>query len=70
MIQQGRPLTKVRQFPEHKDIKLTLRYAHLAPEHLRAAAASLDTVLRHDPARAQAGHKALQIVDRPALTAL
>jgi hypothetical protein len=29
----------------HSDIKITMRYAHLAPDHLRAAVSSLDGVL-------------------------
>jgi hypothetical protein len=29
----------------HSDIAITMRYAHLAPDHLRAAAASLDGIL-------------------------
>jgi hypothetical protein len=30
---------------EHRDIAITMRYAHLAPDHLRAAVASLDGIL-------------------------
>jgi len=45
MVQAGRPLQEVKDFLGHKTLAVTLRYAHLAPENLRKAAASLDGVL-------------------------
>jgi hypothetical protein len=41
---------------------MTNRYAHLAPENLRAAVAVLDDIL---PARAQAGRKDFAKVTEP-----
>lgn len=41
---------------------MTLRYSHLAPEHLRAAVAVLDDVF---PAGAQAGHKLQRVTEAP-----
>ncbi len=35
-------LNTVRWFLEHKDPKMTLRYAHSSPEHLHSAAAKLN----------------------------
>jgi len=35
-IWSGRPLPEVATLAGHRDIKMTLRYAHLAPNHLRA----------------------------------
>jgi integrase len=45
LVQQGRSLREVQELLGHSDIKITMRYAHLAPDHLRAAVASLDTIL-------------------------
>jgi len=45
MVQAGRPLQEVKDFLGHKTLAVTLRYAHLAPENLRKAASSLDSVL-------------------------
>ena len=36
LVQAGRPLSEVAALAGHRDIKMTLRYAHLAPSHLRA----------------------------------
>ena len=35
----------VKEFLGHKDIKMTLRYAHLAPDYKRAAISRLDTYM-------------------------
>ena len=45
MVQAGRPLQEVKDYLGHKTLAVTLRYAHLAPENLRKAAASLDNIL-------------------------
>jgi integrase len=45
LVQQGRSLKEVKELLGHSDIAITLRYAHLAPDHLRAAVASLDGIL-------------------------
>jgi Phage integrase family len=45
LVQQGRSLREVKELLGHSDIQITMRYAHLAPDHLRAAVASLDGVL-------------------------
>lgn len=36
---------EVKELLGHSDIAITMRYAHLAPDHLRAAVASLDGIL-------------------------
>jgi len=41
LIMAGIDLPTVRKWMGHSDIKTTLRYAHLSPEHLRQAAARL-----------------------------
>lgn len=42
LVMAGVDLTTVQKLMGHKDIKMTLRYAHLAPEHLKAAVESLN----------------------------
>ena len=50
LVQAGVPLTEVRDVLGHSTIKMTERYAHLAPENMRAALARLEggsSRLRH-----------------------
>lgn len=41
LVQAGQPLAVVRDLLGHSSLAVTSRYAHLAPEHLRAAVGSL-----------------------------
>jgi site-specific recombinase XerD len=41
----GADLVTVKELMGHKDIKMTLRYTHLAPEHKRATIQLLDTYM-------------------------
>ncbi|HEX9869131.1 MAG TPA: site-specific integrase, partial [Candidatus Tectomicrobia bacterium] len=43
LVMAGVDLITVKEFLGHKDIKMTLRYAHLAPDYKRAAINRLDT---------------------------
>jgi integrase len=43
MVMAGVDLMTVKEFLGHKDIKMTLRYAHLAPDYKRSAINRLDT---------------------------
>ena len=39
LVMAGVDLATVQKLLGHKDIKTTMKYAHLAPDHLKAAAA-------------------------------
>jgi len=45
LVQRGRTIKEVQAALGHQTIAMTMRYAHLAPDHLRAAVAVLDGVL-------------------------
>jgi len=45
LVQRGRTLKEVQEALGHRTIAMTMRYSHLAPDHLRAAVAALDGVL-------------------------
>jgi integrase len=45
LVMAGVDLLTVKEFLGHKDIKMTLRYAHLAPDYKRAAISRLDTYM-------------------------
>jgi integrase len=45
LVQMGKPLYTVSRFMGHSSIKMTERYAHLAPETQRAAAMELEGIL-------------------------
>ena len=45
LVQMGTPLYTVSRLLGHSDLKMTMRYAHLAPETQRAAAMELEGIL-------------------------
>jgi integrase len=45
LVQRGRTLKEVQEALGHQTITMTMRYSHLAPDHLRAAVAALDGML-------------------------
>ena len=46
LVMQGIDLTTIKELLGHKDITMTLRYAHLAPGHKKKAVNTLDKVMR------------------------
>jgi hypothetical protein len=44
-VQAGRPLAEVAALAGHRDIRMTLRYAHLAPKHLEQGIRALEAHL-------------------------
>ncbi len=45
LVMAGVDLMTVKEFLGHKDLKMTLRYTHLAPDYKRAAISRLDTYM-------------------------
>jgi integrase len=43
LVMQGQPLNTVRELLNHRDLQMTLRYAHLAPDHKRDSVNTLAT---------------------------
>jgi integrase len=48
LVQMGTPLYTVSQLLGHSDLKMTMRYAHLAPDTQRAAAMELEGILEEN----------------------
>jgi len=42
LVMRGRSLKEVQEFLGHRELSMTRRYAHLAPDRLREAVASLE----------------------------
>ncbi len=60
LVTAGVPLTEIRDLLGHSTIRMTERYAHLAPENIRAAVAALDVSesrLSHAGLRVVAGNE-------------
>jgi integrase len=55
MVQAGVPLNTVRAILGHKSLSMVLRYAHLAPEHLRDGVGVMDRLPRDTSGKAATG---------------
>ena len=65
LVQRGRTLKEVQEALGHQTITMTMRYSHLAPEHLRAAVAALDgmlSALQSEPAKPSAQDSAQEVL--------
>jgi len=65
-VQRGASLQEVKDLLGHHSLAMTLRYGHLAPEHLRTAVARLDAALSA-PAKVSAQGSAQEVVTKGAL---
>jgi len=65
-VQRGASLQEVKDLLGHHSLAMTLRYGHLAPEHLRTAVARLDVALPA-PANLSAQGSAQEVVTEGAL---
>jgi integrase len=57
-VQAGAPLLEVCHLLRHSDIRMTMRYAHLAPENVRAVVRKLEAgepASVYDPATHESG---------------
>ena len=55
LVMKGVDLRTVANLMGHRDIKMTMRYAHLAPEHLQAAVDILEVRSESEVSRATTG---------------
>ena len=62
LVQRGRTLKEVQEALGHQTITMTMRYSHLAPDHLRAAVAVLDGVISIETASPSAQGSAQEAV--------
>ena len=68
LVMGGVDLATIKDLLGHKDFKMTLRYAHLAPAHKTAALAILDGTFNGHPnctITAQSKEKGLSVTDNP-----
>ena len=52
----GVPLYTLQKLMGHSDIKMTMRYAHLAPDHLSAATKTLERIASQMVSDTQESH--------------
>jgi integrase len=65
LVQRGRTLKEVQEALGHQTITMTMRYSHLAPDHLRAAVAALDGMLpapQSEPGETSAQESAQEVL--------
>lgn len=61
LVMNGIDIMTVKELMGHKDLKMTLRYSHLAPQHKTRAVNILDRVLSLAPPQEEAGAKVVSI---------
>jgi integrase len=61
LVMEGVDIMTVKELMGHKDLTMTIRYAHLAPNHKTKAVNILDRVMSLNPPHAQAASKVIQL---------
>ena len=57
MVMNGVPLATVKEILRHKDYAMTLRYAHLSPDHKKSAVDTIGNALREKSDNAETTEK-------------
>lgn len=66
-IMRGVTLKELQELLGHASLTMTMRYAHLAPEHLRTAVGRLDGLTRQQPAPTHRTEKITQEITHEAV---
>ena len=58
---KGRSLKEIQELLGHREFTMTLRYAHLSPDRLRAAVASLEEFSTKSTQAVESGRSSLSV---------
>jgi integrase len=61
LVMEGVDIMTVKELMGHKDLTMTLRYAHLAPNHKTRAVTILDRLMSLDPPHAETASKVIAL---------
>lgn len=61
LVMKGIDIMTVKELMGHKDLKMTLRYAHLAPHHKTRAVNILDRLMSQNPPQEEVASKVVSL---------